>query len=162
MTIGDQEKAYIQYLLNSNLGSESSQNDLEIALAHGIIDQAAYQRALGVHNQLLQQRGHEELMMRQREQQEAESMMVQSQLFQEMQMREMAGRALGEDCSAHSLLSASAATRKKQDPVFRTAEFFNDYYGGVDASYAYEDDDEAAPCSVYGGQAGCRLRPFDL
>lgn len=95
-------------------------------------------------------------MAAQREVMQQESMAVQQQLFMEMQQsRDMARRGLEENCSAHSLLSASAAQRK--DPVFRTAEFFNDYYGGVDASW---EEDEDAPCSVYA--AGGRLRPFDL
>lgn len=156
MVNGDQEKTYIQYLLTSNLGSDTSSNDLEIALAHGIIDRNEYSRAINVNNQLRQQRGHEALMAAQREVMQQESMAVQQQLFMEMQQsRDMARRGLEENCSAHSLLSASAAQRK--DPVFRTAEFFNDYYGGVDASW---EEDEDAPCSVYA--AGGRLRPFDL
>ncbi|KAG0123917.1 hypothetical protein HOY82DRAFT_543977 [Tuber indicum] len=147
----DRERTYIQYLLSSNLGSETSTNDLEIALAHGIIDSNMYHQALGAHNQLL----------RQREQQEAEARMIQAQIMNEMQREQsrQATTALGEDCSAHSLLSI-ASGQKTQDPVFRTSDFFNDYYGGVDSGYL--DDDEYAPCSVYGGQGSCHLRPFDL
>ncbi|RPA94650.1 hypothetical protein L873DRAFT_1700414 [Choiromyces venosus 120613-1] len=147
----DQERSYIQYLLSSNLGSESSTNDLEIALAHGIIDNNMYNQALETHNQLL----------RQREQQEAEARMIQVQIMSEMQQGQsrQATMALEENCTAHSLLSATGR-QKAQDPVFRTSDFFNDYYGGVDSSYL--DDDEYAPCSVYGGQGSCHLRPFDL
>ncbi|CUS13292.1 unnamed protein product [Tuber aestivum] len=147
----DRERSYIQYLLSSNLGSETSTNDLEIARAHGIIDSNMYNQALETHNQLL----------RQREQQEAEARMIQAQIMDEMQQEQsrQATVALAEDCSAHSLLSA-AGGQKTQDPVFRTSDFFNDYYGGVDSSFL--DDDEYAPCSVYGGQGSCHLRPFDL
>jgi len=147
----DQERSYIQYLLSSNLGSETSTNDLEIALAHGIIDSNMYNQALETHSQLL----------RQREEQEAQACMIQSQIMGEMQQEQarQATAALREDCSAHSLLSV-AGGQKTQDPAFRTSDFFNDYYGGVDSSYL--DDDEYAPCSVYGGQGSCHLRPFDL
>ncbi|KAF8252678.1 hypothetical protein K440DRAFT_631590 [Wilcoxina mikolae CBS 423.85] len=53
----------------------------------------------------------------------------------------------------------SAAKRREVDPVYRTSEWFNDYYGGVDMSFV---EDEEVPCSIYAGAGGCFLRPFDL
>ncbi|KAH0607320.1 uncharacterized protein H6S33_003308 [Morchella sextelata] len=136
ITTTAEQNTYIQYLLQSNLGSTSSQNDLEIALAHGIIDHNTYTHALTTHNQLLQQQAQQ----------------------QQQQMR--ASQALTEECSAHSMLSASAATKQRSDPVYRTSEYFNEYYGGVNDEYL--DEDEMAPCSVYSAGGGGRLRPFDL
>lgn len=138
----DQERSYLQYLLSSNLGSATSTSDLEIARAHGIIGDDVYGQALAAHARIVYER----------EQQAAESQLLrESQMYPPSQD----SMALEEDCSAHSLLSVTG--RQKADPDLRTAEFFNDYYGGVDSSYL--DDDEYAPCAVYGA---CQLRPFDL
>lgn len=137
MASTDQERAYIQYVLASNLGSETSSNDLEIALAHGIIDHQEYEHAVTLNTQL-------------RAQKQQHGTAVPGGVG--------GGRALAmaldENCDAHSMMNALAAGRKA--PALD--EFRNDYYGGVDRSW--EDEDEMNPCSVYA--AGSRLRPFDL
>lgn len=137
MASTDQERAYIQYVLASNLGSEASSNDLEIALAHGIIDHQEYEHAVALNTQL-------------RAQKQQHGTAVPGGVG--------GGRALAmaldENCDAHSMMNALAAGRKA--PALD--EFRNDYYGGVDRSW--EDEDEMNPCSVYA--AGSRLRPFDL
>lgn len=138
MTPTDQERAYIQYVLASNLGSAASSNDLEIALAHGIIDHHEYEHAVALNTQL-------------RAQQQQHGGAVPGGVGGGGRALAM---ALDENCDAHSMMNALAAGRKAPG----VDEFRNDYYGGVDTSW--EDEDETAPCSVYA--AGARLRPFDL
>lgn len=134
----DQERAYIQYVLASNLGSATSNNDLEIALAHGIINHREYEHATALNTQL-------------RVQQQQHGGAVPGGVGGGSGALAM---ALDENCDAHTMMNALAAGRKAP----RLDEFRNDYYGGVDTSW--DDEDEAAPCSVYA--AGARLRPFDL
>jgi len=67
--------------------------------------------------------------------------------------------ALAENCSAHDMLMNARRERERRDPVYRSAEWFNDYYGGVDSSFINDDE---APCSLYGAGGGSRLRPFEL
>ncbi|KAF8543550.1 hypothetical protein BDD12DRAFT_915792 [Trichophaea hybrida] len=134
------DREYAEYLMSSDLSSPNSINELEIALAHGIISNQEYQQSIDnyKHNAQIAEdaRRHQEMMMTQQQQQQ---------------------KALGENCSAMEMLSA--AKRREIDPVYRTSEWFNDYYGGVDMSFV---EDEEVPCSIYAGAGGCFLRPFDL
>ncbi|KAA8902956.1 hypothetical protein FN846DRAFT_780324 [Sphaerosporella brunnea] len=122
------DREYAEYLLASDLSSPNSLNELEIALAHGIVSGEEYARAVAGYT-----------LATQRE---------QAQRYQMQHQR----KALEEDCSAMDMLRAA----KSRDDM---SAWCNDYYGGVDSGFV---DDEEAPCSVYAGNAGCRLRPFDL
>ncbi|KAL7272992.1 hypothetical protein RUND412_004179 [Rhizina undulata] len=142
--LSKQDQTYLQYLLNSNLGSAHSQNELEIALAHGIISHQAYTTAVSAFTEQMR-------LNTERERYEAQM----RGHGQDMQM----GEGLQEDCDAASMLAAAQREReRKQDPTFRSSDFFNDYYGGVDTGMM---DDEETPCSFYGAAQG-RLKPFDL
>jgi len=104
------DREYAEYLMSSDLSSPNSLNELEIALAHGVITPVEYQRSL-------------------------ESYTHRSQLVDNARRHQemMGSRALSENCSAMEMLSAakrSGAPRK---------EWCNDYYGG-DTSYEDEDE----------------------
>jgi len=100
------DREYAEYLMSSDLSSPNSINELEIALAHGIISSQEYQSSIESYKHKAQiaedARRHQEMMNN-----------AQSQ-------------ALEENCSAMELLSA--AKRRELDPVYRTSEWFNEYY----------------------------------
>ncbi|KAI5776526.1 hypothetical protein EDC01DRAFT_451540 [Geopyxis carbonaria] len=133
------DREYAEYLMGSDLSSPNSLNELQIAVAHGIISSQEYSNAVDAltHKAQIAQAA------------EAHSAMMQS-------------KALEENCSAMDMLSAAARQSQKSDPVFRSSEWFNDYYGGVDQEAAMAMDDES-PCSVsaWENSGGCRLQPFD-
>ena len=131
-SVKDRDREYAEYLMATDLSSPNSLNELEIALAHGIISEAEYRASI-------------------------QSWQDKARLAEERQrhramMQVNPPKALGEDCTAMDLLSAA---RKKE----RLSEWTNDYYGGVDKGWF---QDEESPCSVYSSTAGRMLRPFDL
>jgi hypothetical protein len=125
------DREYAEYLINSDLSSPNSRNELEIAVAHGLISNEEYRAAV--------EKTQQKALMAQQAEQHA--------------------KALKEDCSAMDMLSSARQEKKRSesDPMSRRSEWCNDYYGGVDQSYM----DEEAPCSVGGWEQGCRLKPFD-
>jgi len=145
---------YAGYLLSTNPGSSTSLNELEIALAHGAISPEEYRNAIEsyTHTQQLELAAEKH---RQYSQHQHDAGPTSMDMMEDTD----ASAALEENCSAHDMLMKARRERERRDPVYRSAEWFNDYYGGIDSSFMNQD--EEAPCSLYGA-AGSRLRPFDL
>lgn len=85
--------------MSSDLSSPNSVNELEIALAHGIISAEEYQHAITAARR------------------------KQEMMNEEMLRNAGASRALGENCSAMDMLSAARREKEEQQQ-----QWCNDYY----------------------------------
>ncbi|CCX16446.1 hypothetical protein FPQ18DRAFT_339714 [Pyronema domesticum] len=95
------DREYMEYLMSSDLSSPNSVNELEIALAHGIISAEEYQHAITAARR------------------------KQEMMNEEMLRNAGASRALGENCSAMDMLSAARREKEEQQQ-----QWCNDYYPG--------------------------------
>ena len=118
------EREYAEFLMSVDLSSPSALNELQIELALGVISVHEYQSAIENYKHRAQiahdAQRHQAMMQAQ------QSNAVIATGNNSCGNTNNSSRALGENCSAMELLSA--AKREEVDPVFRTSEWFNDYY----------------------------------
>ena len=118
------EREYAEFLMSVDLSSPSALNELQIELALGVISVHEYQSAIENYKhraQIAHDAQRHQAMMRAQQ-----SNAVIATGNNSCDNTNNSNRALGENCSAMELLSA--AKRREVDPVFRTSEWFNDYY----------------------------------